>query len=145
MEEAVVVLSRYCPSICSGGLSKNAGNFSQSSGCPGRCSNLAPPVCIPRTPTQPVWLRVCLYIILYYFVVLTRKAAMLRAKNRYFSLSIVRILPALQYEFLLGSLFCRACCMRIRVSFSTRRIRMRIQGPDSRCGQPSFEEGSLIS
>lgn len=66
---------RYCPSICSGGLNKNTGNLSQSSGCPGRYSNLAPPVCIPRTPTQSVWLRVygctcvCYYIILHYIII----------------------------------------------------------------------------
>ena len=64
MEEAIAVQSRYCPSICSGGLSKNTGNFSQSCGCPGCCSNLALPVRILRTPTQPVWLRVygCVYV-----------------------------------------------------------------------------------
>jgi len=77
-------------------------------------------------------------------VVLTRKAAVLRAKNRYFCLCIVRVLPALQYELLLSLLFSRAACMRIRISFSTRRIRMRIQGTDSRCRHPSFEEGPLL-
>ena len=59
-------------------------------------------------------------------MVLTRKAAMLRAKNRYFCLSVVRVLSALLYEFLLSLLFSRASFMRIRISFSTRRIRMRI-------------------
>jgi hypothetical protein len=132
---------------------ENTRNLSQGSGWPGRDSNFATPYTVLGRYRQLnrfglMCVCVCIYVCMYvciYIVVLTRKAAMFRAKNGYFCLSIIRVLSALQYEFLLSSPFSWASCVRIRLSFSTQRFRMQIQGPDSRCEQPSFEEGSLIS